>query len=138
MRKVYLICSLFLLVALTGQSQTLFDSFSDGDFSASPVWGGSTAWTVVANSDAAAGATGSNTLRLNATSGVGGTEYLSSQIASWSTDQEWGFWFGRRNQALTSANQVYFWLYANEANLNSATVDGYRIAIGDDSGGGII
>jgi hypothetical protein len=42
---------------------------------------------------------------------------------------------GRRAQAYTGTNQQYFWLYANESNLNSATVDGYRIAMGDDSGG---
>src|SRR5205814_1541782 len=62
---------------------TLFDSFADGDFTASPVWGGSTgSWTVVANSDASSGATGSNTLRLSAP-GVSQTDYLSSQISSW-------------------------------------------------------
>ncbi|MFN8863821.1 MAG: hypothetical protein ACK5W1_05865, partial [Flavobacteriales bacterium] len=119
----------------TSFSQTLYDSFSDGNFTSGPVWGGNTAeWTVVANSDAAAGATGSNTLRLNAPA-VAATRYLSSQTASWGASQEWGFFMGRRAQAFTGANQQYFWLYANEANLTSATVDGYRIAIGDDSVG---
>ena len=112
-----------------------FDSFSDGDFTSSPVWGGNTAnWTIVANSDAAAGATSSNTLRL-AGPATATTEYLSSQISSWGTSQEWGVWIGRRAQAFTAANQQYVWLYANESTLNNTTVDGYRIAIGDDSGG---
>ncbi|HVE55770.1 MAG TPA: carboxypeptidase-like regulatory domain-containing protein [Pyrinomonadaceae bacterium] len=88
---------------------------------------------VVANSDVAAGTTGSNTLRLNAPA-FAGTEYLSSQISNWGTSQEWGIFWGRRFQAHTAANQQYFWLYANEATLTSATVDGYRLAIGDDSG----
>lgn len=119
----------------TASAQTLYDSFADGNFTSSPVWGGSTAlWSVVANSDAAAGATGSNTLRLNATA-VSQTDYLSSQISSWAATQEWGVWFGRRSQAFSAANQQYFWLYANESILNNTTVDGYRLAIGDDSGG---
>lgn len=114
--------------------QTLYESFTDGDFTANPVWVGNTSsWIVVANSDAAAGVTGSNTLRLSAPA-ASQTDYLSSQISSWDASQEWGFFLGRRAQALTSANQAYFWLYANESNLTSATVDGYRIAIGDDSG----
>jgi hypothetical protein len=114
--------------------QTLYDSFTDGDFTTNPTWTGTTtSWTVVANSDVAAGAAGSNTLRLSAPA-VSGTEFLSSQIANWGTSQEWGVFLGRRAQAYTAANQQYFWLYANEATLTSATVDGYRLAIGDDSG----
>ena len=112
----------------------LYDSFTDGNFTAAPVWGGNTSlWTIVANSDAAAGATGSSTLRLNAAA-TSTTDYLSSQINTWTTSQEWGVWFGRRAQAFTAANQQYFWLYANESTLNNATVDGYRLAIGDDAG----
>ena len=114
--------------------QTLLDSYTDGNFTASPVWGGSTsAWAIQANSDAAAGATGSNTLRLASTGAT--TVFLSTQVSSWGTSQEWGFWVGRRGQAFSSANQMYIWLYANEATLNNATVDGYRIAIGDNTGG---
>ena len=128
--------SAVVLIALhfSISAQTLYESFTDGDFTVTPVWTGSmSSWTIVANSDVASGATGSQTLRLNAPA-VSQTEYLSSSIANWYTGQEWGFWLGRRNQACTNANQSYFWLYANEANLNSSTVDGYRIAIGDDTG----
>ena len=110
------------------------DSFTDGDFISNPAWSGNAAsFSVVADSTAAAGATGSQTLRLNAPA-TSGTEYLSTQIAEWGTSQEWRFWIGRRAQAFTAANQQYVWLYANEATLTSSTVDGYRIAIGDDSG----
>ncbi|MGL2962850.1 T9SS sorting signal type C domain-containing protein [Flavobacterium sp. RSB2_4_14] len=134
MKLRLLLVAFVLFIGNVGSyGQTLYDSFADGDFSVSPVWGGNTTlWGIQPNSDAAAGSTGSNTLRLNALA-VAQTDYLSSQISSWSTSQEWGFWLGRRAQALTAANQAYFWLYANEANLNSATVDGYRIAIGDDT-----
>ena len=107
--------------------QALYDSYIDGDFTASPVWGGSTTeWTIVANSDAAAGATGSNTLRLNAPP-VAQIDYLSSQVAIWGDAQEWAFFVGRRAQAFTAANQMYIWLYVNESTLTNATVDGCRI-----------
>ena len=56
---------------IAGTDDTL-DSFSDGDFTATPVWSGNTSsFTVVTNSDAAAGATGSQTLRLNAPATTG-------------------------------------------------------------------
>ncbi|MFM9903961.1 MAG: beta strand repeat-containing protein, partial [Pyrinomonadaceae bacterium] len=113
---------------------TVYDSFADGDFTFTPVWGGNTtSWQIVVSSDAAAGATGSNTLRLNAPA-TAQTDYLSSQISSWGASQEWGAFIGRRAQALTAANQQFLWLYANESNLTSATVDGYRLAMGDDTG----
>lgn len=116
-------------------AQTSFDAFTDGDFTATPIWSGNTsAWSIVNNSDVATGASGSNTLRLAAAT-VAGSDYLCSQVASWGSAQEWGFWLGRRAQAYTASNQVQLWLYANESNLASATVDGFRIAIGDDSGG---
>ena len=80
---------LFLLCGVERSwGQALYDSYTDGDFTASPVWGGSTTeWTIVANSDAAAGATGSNTLRLNAPP-VAQIDYLSSQVAIWGDAQE--------------------------------------------------
>ncbi|MBI2967494.1 MAG: T9SS type A sorting domain-containing protein [Bacteroidetes bacterium] len=112
---------------------TLLESFCDGEFTSNPVWSGDAAnWQVVYNSTAAAGSAGSNTLRLNAASA--GTQYLSTQIATWGDEQEWGFWIGRRDYAFTDLNNIYIWLYANESNLESGTVDGYRIKIGDDSG----
>jgi hypothetical protein len=116
---------------------TLVESFADGDFTSNPVWGGTTsAWQVVTSSDVAAGATNSNTLRLNVTSAVSGTRYLRTQrTAAWGTEQSWSFWLGRRSQAATNANHSIVWLWANATNLTSSTVDGYRIRFGDDSGG---
>jgi hypothetical protein len=113
--------------------QTLIDTYSDGNFSATPAWTGDANWTVTANSDVAAGATGSNTLRLNVASGAG-TQNLRTQIATWGTTQEWTFFVGRRAQAYTLANQLEIWLYGNEADLENATVDGYALIIGDDTG----
>jgi hypothetical protein len=111
------------------------DSFTDGNFSANPVWSGDTgSWTIVANSDVSTGATGSNTLRLNHNSG-GGTRYISTPYSNWQDEQTWSFFFGRRSQNLTDNDNVEIWLYANNSNLESGTVDGYRLIIGDDSGG---
>jgi beta-lactamase superfamily II metal-dependent hydrolase len=115
----------------------LIESFADGNFTTNPVWGGTTTtWTVVASSDVAAGATNSYTLRLNVTTAVAGTQYLRTQRTdTWGTSQSWSFWIGRRAQAATIANHSIVWLWANETNLTSATVDGYRIRFGDDTGG---
>ncbi|MCC7028537.1 MAG: hypothetical protein IT265_16370 [Saprospiraceae bacterium] len=121
------------LIPLSGQ--LLLDSYADGNFTSSPIWSGDdTHWQIVSNSNAGPGATGSNTLRLDAQGMVAGTRYLSSQIEYWGAQQEWGFWVGRSLQAFTTSNQMHIWLYANESNLNNATVDGYRLTIGDDSG----
>ena len=131
--KSLVIISMLLSLTVAGQ---LNESFADGNFTAGPAWGGHTAeWQVVANSDAAAGAPGSNTLRLSAPVGSG-TKYLSTQLSgSWGMQQSWGFWLGRRAQAATTSNVAYVWLFANEPDLTSTTIDGYRIRFGDDAGG---
>lgn len=132
--KVYLALGL-LGIFCDLKSQLLLDSYGDGNFSANPVWSGSTSdWAVVANSSAGPDQTGSNTLRLAATPGSAGSRYLSAPVGYWGNNQEWGFWIGRRSQAFTAQNQMHIWLYANEADLTSSSVDGYRLAIGDDSG----
>lgn len=114
------------------------DSFTDGNFSSTPAWTGTTSdFQIVSNSDAAgligSESTRSQTLRLNAPGS--GTDYLSTTITNWNSQQEWYFWVGRRSPSASSADQTIVWLYANEANVTSATVDGYRIVIGDDVGG---
>ena len=121
--------------SVVADGQTLLDSFTDGNFTSGPAWSGDAAnWTMAANSDVAAGAVGSRTLRLNAPA-LAQTDYLQTQISDWGGSQEWGIWIGIRAQALTAGNSRFVWLYANEATLTSATVDGYRLAMGDDSGG---
>jgi len=134
--KVLLFLTAFLLLLLSSQfSQAqIVESFADDDFTSNPTWTGDVGdWAVEANSTAGAGATGSKTLRLNVASG-GGEAQLRTQVSSWGNTQEWGFFLGRRSQAYSTTNKVYIWLYANEADLESNTVDGYRIAIGDNSG----
>jgi len=114
------------------------DSFADGQFSSSPTWTGDNANFTVATKSDAAGLIGtelnnSYALRLNAPLS-NGSEYLSTVITTWNSQQEWFFWTGRRNQAATVLDQTIVWLYANESTLESGTVDGYRLVIGDDVG----
>jgi hypothetical protein len=114
------------------------DSFSDSDFSA-PTWGGDVAnFSIVANSTTSGllGSEANRTLtpKLNVASGSG-SQYLSTQIATWDQQQEWYFWVGRDGSGgapsdLDANNQQAVYLYANESNLESATVDGYRILLG--------
>ncbi len=133
MKKLLLSLLFISGFAASGFGQ-IVDDFSDGDFTTNPVWTGTTAnWIISSNSTAGAGATGSNTLRLNAS--AAGTSYLSTQrTATWGNEQTWGIWIGRRNQAATTTNVTIVWLYASEADVTSATVDGYRIRFGDNTG----
>jgi hypothetical protein len=114
---------------------TVLDNFNDGNFSAAPVWSGETAeWQMVTNSDVAAGASNARTIQVNPQNNNGGSYYLTTPITDWQSSQEWAFWMGRRFQ-LSGSSNVEIWLYANESNLESNTVDGYRLMIGDGSGG---
>lgn len=130
--KPALYLTLFILF-YTNTFAQLYDSFSDGDFTSNPVWTGDTGdWQIATSSASGDNSSGSQTLRLNATVAADGTKYLSSQISgSWGTEQSWGLWLGRRTSPSTT-NQSIFWLWASEADLNSATVDGYRILIGNN------
>lgn len=140
LHRVYtpiLLCALAIVIAHPTQAQ-LIDSFNDGDFTSTPTWNGDTgSWMIVDDATSGPDATNSNTLRLNVSPGPSDTQYLSTQrTASWGAEQSWGFWLGRRSGASASTgNTSYVWLYANESNLESATIDGYRIRFGDNSGG---
>jgi hypothetical protein len=118
------------------QTDPIVDSFSDGGFTANPLWTGDTdKWLVVMDSDVSSGAYFSYTLRLNEEDAVSGTQYLSTQrTTSWGSSQSWGFWVGRRSSSVSDENQSIIWLWANQSDLTSPTVDGYRIRIGDNNG----
>ncbi|HYF30574.1 MAG TPA: T9SS type A sorting domain-containing protein [Chitinophagaceae bacterium] len=124
-------------VSISSLAQFEFnESFTDGNYTSSPPWGSYSLahWTVTSHSDVAAGANNSNTLRLNNSSGAG-VSYISAQISgSWGLAQEWGFFLGRRAQAYSGTNYTAIWLWANEPDLTSPTISGYRILIGDNSG----
>lgn len=109
------------------------DSFSDGNFTATPTWSGDTGnFTVVNNSDIS-GLTGSeyqrtHTLRLNA-SGAD-VSSISTQITTWQSQQDWYFWMGRRANA-SETNRTRIWLYSDNSNLEATTgINGYYIQLG--------
>lgn len=142
MKKFRLLISLsVLLITLISNTKVtnsqVIDTFSDGDFTTSPTWSGNTSdWRILTNSTISTGATNSFTLGLDAQIAASGIKYLSTQrTLDWGTEQSWSFWVGRRAQAATTSNQSIVWLYSSEADLTSATVDGYRIIFGDNSGG---
>ena len=78
----------------------------------------------------AAGATNSYTLRSAVASGAIPI-YLSTQrTTDWGSSQFWSFWTGRRAITATAADINIVWLWANESNLFSPSVDGYRFKFG--------
>ncbi|MFZ4783857.1 MAG: T9SS type A sorting domain-containing protein [Flavobacteriales bacterium] len=112
-------------------SFNLIDNFTDGNFTASPAWvGETTQWQMVTNSDVPGNTSNARTIQVNPGNNAGGSYYVSTAISDWQTQQEWAFWMGRRF-ALSATSNVEIWLYANESNLESTTVDGYRLMIGD-------
>lgn len=116
-------------------SFNVIDNFDDGNFTSSPVWSGENAdWDIQSSTTIGSGTTNTNLLRLDPTNNNGGSYYLSTPISDWQSAQEWAFWVGRRFQ-YSATSTVEIWLYANEANLESNTVDGYRLLIGDGTGG---
>ncbi len=113
-----------------------FESFNDGNIAGDVVWGGNTdSWTVASNSDAGPGAECSLTLQLGVPTAVAGKAQLSTGYENWQVNQEWSYFLGRRSQAYTAANSVAFWLYADQSDLTDPTTNGYRVLIGDNSGG---
>lgn len=134
MRKNF-ICLLVLFVIAGRLSAQLNESFEDGNFTSDPAWNGNFSGWQIISSDVGAGAANSNTLRLNVATGSG-TAYLSTRVmGSWGIAQCWGFFVGRRAQAYTTSNHTLIWLWCSEADLTASTADGYRIRIGDDTGG---
>lgn len=109
----------------------VLDQFTDGNYTATPAWGGNTGqWQYQANSTMAADVTNARIIRVNPGANNPGTFSLRTPITTWNSNQEWGFWMGRLN-ATSATSSVAIWLYANETNLTSNTVDGYRLFIGD-------
>ena len=116
------------------------DNFTDLDF-ATPTWSGDVgAYTVIANSNTS-GLTGSepnrtHTVRLNAAGAD--ISSISTQIATWDQQQEWYFWLGRNGnggapQDFDANNRQAVYLYSSTSNLESATCNGYRILIGENT-----
>jgi hypothetical protein len=105
------------LISVISRGQTL-DDFSDGDFTANPVWSGNAAdFTIVGNQ-----------LRSNSTT-ASSSFYLSTP-SSTVTNCQWEFWCNFQFNT-SSANYSDIYIVADQANLLSATLNGYFIRIGN-------
>jgi autotransporter-associated beta strand protein len=136
MRSILLFTLLTTFPALSYAQWRTLDTFADGEVATNPTWLHNTNRITISTSDAGPGTptpTTTNTIRL---SGSGAdTQSITVPNTNATTELEWAYWWGRRAQAATAANAMRFWIYANETNLESGTVDGYVVSFGDDSGG---
>jgi hypothetical protein len=105
------------LVPLTAPAQ-VSDDFSDGDFTANPVWATNISdnWAIV-----------SNQLRSNSNN-ASSTFYISTPSAK-ATPAQWEFLVNLQF-ATSGANYVDVYLISEQADLNSTTNDGYFVRIG--------
>lgn len=118
----YSLTSLFLVVICLTFAQ-VDEDFSDGDFSANPVWVGS---DTIFNID-------TERLRLNAT--VAGQAYLSTTFPITSlNDKEWRVWV-KQSFAPSSNNNSKFYLAVNNADLSLGTLSGYYLQLGEAGSG---
>lgn len=112
-------------------SSTLLDNFTDQNFTSNPSWSGDTGdWSTTGTNSSGQGVSNSRVLRVNGGSNNPGTYRLTTPISDWQTQQEWALWYGRRT-ATSTTSTVSIWLYANESNLTSNSIDGYRLFMGD-------
>lgn len=122
MKRIYFLICIFLLQQCIVAAQDFIDDFSDGDFSASPVWEGNTDNFII-NPDL--------TLQLSGDCTSGGSNYLSAVFNSldsvtWTFNVQYSF-------DPSSSNYAKVYLQSNSADLNGA-LNGYYLRIGGESG----
>lgn len=94
------------------------ENFSDGDFTASPVWiGGTTDWTV------------NTSLQLQSNNTVASSSYYLSTASAKATSAQWDFYV-QIDFNPSSANYVDVFLTASASDLTLATTTGYFVRIG--------
>jgi len=100
------------------------DAFNDGDFTAGPIWTGSNAGADFIISDQP----GLNHLRSNSV--VLNSNFYLSTVNSLANDCTWEFWCNL--QLFTSgSNYVDVYLISDQQNLQSASINGYFVRIGN-------
>ena len=106
-----------LLLPLTGWSQ-LSETFTDGNFTASPPWTGSSAdWTV------------NPAGQLQSTNTTANSTFYMSTPSTSATTTEWEFYL-RLAFNTSSLNYVDVFLTASESDLTSPTLRGYFVRVG--------
>ncbi len=116
MRSI-LIALLFISVFAKAQ---VTDNFSDGDFTANPVWSGDdSVYTIVANQ------LRSNKTMINST-------FCLSTPSTLATNCQWEFWVNLKF-GTSSTNYVDIYLTSDQADLKATNINGYFVRIGDTS-----
>lgn len=94
------------------------DDFTDGDLTNNPEWTPDNAanWVVVSN-------------QLRSNSAVASSSFYITTPSSRATNSQWEFWVNLQFNT-SSANVVDVFLMADQANLTSATLNGYFVRIG--------
>jgi len=107
-----------LLISVWPIQAQVVDDFSDGDFTANPVWSADNAanWTIATNQ-----------LRSNSTIS-NSTFYISTPSTS-ATSSEWNFLINLQFNT-SSENLVDIYLTSDQANLTSTSNNGYFVRIG--------
>ena len=109
---------IFFLVLFGRVFGQITDNFSDGDFTASPVWSGDAAKFIVNTSEQ---------LQLNSTGAD--TSYLTASNTS-IANTEWNFWI-KLSFAPSDNNYVKIYLVSDQQNLKGL-VNGYYIRMGEN------
>ncbi len=110
---------LFLLFITSFATAQVMDNFSDGDFTASPVWSGDAAEFIV---------NASQQLQLNNT--IAGASYLSSASPSSSIDNlQWNFYI-KQSFSPSGSNFGRVYLVSDQANLEGS-LNGYYLQFGE-------
>src|SRR5258705_11212375 len=119
MRKTIFIFLTVLLAAVTSLHAQLSENFSDGDFTANPLWCGSAGkWIVNASQ------------QLQSNDNAGGSTYYLSTANALATSAEWNFYVNLKF-ATSGSNYVDVFLTASAADLSANTTTGYFVRIGN-------
>ena len=121
-----LLLTCFTLCNVNISAQEINDNFDDGDITG---WTESTAGHWVSSSTNPI--IGTHSLKHNLSS-VSGSSYISQSISGvdfTTEDATWQFNIKNGNWDPSGANKFWIYLAANEANLSSASVDGYAIGV---------
>lgn len=118
MKRIFLLINILLAQFLSAQ---VTDNFTDGDFTANPVWTASVPADFVVTA---------NQLQSNNTT-ASSTFYISTPSAT-STNCQWEF-FVNLKFATSGANYVDAYLTADNSDLSSAALNGYFVRIGNTS-----
>lgn len=111
----------FLLVCINTFAQ-FTDDFSDGDFTANPIWTGDDTVFTVINSG------GNNLLRSNKQ--IASTSFYLSTPSTQVNDCQWEFYLNLQFNT-SSANYVDIFLTSDQANLLAPGINGYFVRVGN-------